>query len=138
MKLITKKNRWFFFRELFSYMIPIILIVGTVDVFLKFMECPLHPERSAPCNVIWIIAVIYGIFLLLVIICAIISAHKLRNIKKQIENEFTESINNNFEDQVKESKKAKPKNLIVKSDKKSKKKSATDRKLSTKKTITKK
>ena len=48
MKLTTKRNRWFFCRELFSYLIPMILIVGTIDVFRGFMICPLHPEWSAP------------------------------------------------------------------------------------------
>jgi len=128
MKLTTKRNRWFFFRELFAYMIPMILIVGTVDVFYNFMRCPLHPEWSAPCSVVWIIAGIYGIFLILTIICAIISARILRKVKKQIENEFTEAINNNLNNQVKEPKKAKPKKVIAKKDKKSE----------TKKTVTKK
>ena len=128
MKLTTKRNRWYFWRELFSYMIPMILIVWTVDVFYHFMQCPLHPEWSAPCNVIWILAGMYGFFLLLTIILAIISSKMLRKVKKQIENEFTESINNNTEKQIEEIKKAKPKKVVVKREKKSE----------TKKTVTKK
>ena len=92
MKLTTKRNRWYFWRELFSYTIPMILIVGVVDVFLNFMQCPLHPEWSAPCSVNRIYATMYGIFLILVIILAIISAKKLKKVKKQIENEFFSSI----------------------------------------------
>ena len=59
MKLTTKRNRWYFWRELFSYMIPMILIVGTIDVFYHFVQCPLHPEWSAPCNVNWILGAMY-------------------------------------------------------------------------------
>lgn len=88
MKLTTKRNWRYFWRELFSYMIPMILIVGTIDVFYHFIQCPLHPERSAPCEVNRILAAIYGIFLLLTIILEIISAKTLRNIKKQIEEDF--------------------------------------------------
>lgn len=73
-------------------MIPMILIVGSVDVFYHFMQCPLHPEWSAPCNINWILAAIYGIFLILTIILEIISAKTLRNIKKQIEEEFFSAI----------------------------------------------
>ena len=91
MKLTTKRNRRYFLRELFSYMIPIILIIWTVDVFVSFMKCSLHPEWSAPCSINWIFAAIYGFFLVLVIILAIISAWKLRKVKKQIENEFLEA-----------------------------------------------
>ena len=91
MKLTTKRNRWYFWRELFSYMLPMILIVWTVDVFYHFVQCPLHPEWSAPCSVNWIISIIYWIPLLLVIILAIISTSKLKKVKKQIENEFLET-----------------------------------------------
>jgi hypothetical protein len=72
-------------------MIPMILIVGTIDVFISFMKCPLHPEYSAPCSVNRIFAAMYGFFLIIVIILAIISAKKLRKVKKQIENEFLEA-----------------------------------------------
>lgn len=92
MKLTTKRNWRYFWRELFSYMIPMILIVGTIDVFYHFMQYPLHPEWSAPCNINWILAAIYGIFLLLTIFLEIISARTLRNIKKQIEEEFFSAI----------------------------------------------
>ena len=92
MKLTTKRNWRYFWRELFSYMIPMILIVGTIDVFYHFMQCPLHPEWSIPCNANWILAAIYGIFLLLIIIFEIISARTLRNVKKQIEEEFLSTI----------------------------------------------
>jgi hypothetical protein len=121
-------------------MIPMILIVGTVDVFLQFMQCPLHPEWSAPCSVIWILAGMYGIFLLLIIICAIISARMLRKVKKQIENEFTETVDSYVEarkadEDIEESekkeapkKKIKPKKVIAKKDKKSEAKKTTTKK----------
>lgn len=98
MKLTTKRNWRYFWRELFSYMIPMILIVGTIDVFYHFIQCPLHPEWSAPCNINWILAAIYGVFLLLTIIFEIISANTLRNIKRQIEEDFlsSTSIKNNL------------------------------------------
>ena len=125
MKLTTKRNRWFFCRELFSYLIPMILIVGTIDVFRGFMICPLHPEWSAPCSVNWIIAAIYGFFLIIVIILAIISARMLRKVKKKIEEEFTETVDSYVKEQVNEIKKSNPKKIMVKKDKKSaKKKSA--------------
>ncbi len=88
MKLTTKRNRWYFWRELFTYMVPMILIVWTIDVFASFMECPLHPEYSAPCSVNWIFAVMYGIPLTLVIILAVISNKQLKNVKKKFESEF--------------------------------------------------
>ncbi len=147
MKLTTKRNRWFFWRELFLYMIPMILIVGAVDVFVSFMRCPLHPEWSAPCSVNWLIAAVYGVFLLLAIIFAIISSRALRKVKKQIETEFTEAIENHIKEQETQEKEkseekklkvAKPRKVIAKSDKKSEKKSTTDKKSSTKKTIAKK
>ena len=106
MKLTTKRNRWFFCRELFSYLIPMILIVGTIDVFRGFMICPLHPEWSAPCSVNWIIAAIYGFFLIIVIILAIISARMLRKVKKKIEEEFTETVDSYVKEQVNEIKKS--------------------------------
>lgn len=122
MKLTTKRNRWFFWRELFLYMIPMILIVGTIDVFYHFVQCPLHPEWSAPCSVNRLLAAIYGVFLLLTIIFATISAKMLRKVKKQIENEFTETINNNVKEYVEEIKQTKPKKVIAKTGNKSKKK----------------
>ena len=134
MKLTTKRNRWFFWRELFLYMIPMILIVGAVDVFVSFMRCPLHPEWSAPCSVNRLIAAVYGVFLLLAIIFAIISSRALRKVKKQIEAEFTEAIENHMREQEaqqkekseeKKIKTAKPKKVIVKADKKSEKKGVT-------------
>ena len=99
-----------------------ILIVGTIDVFRGFMICPLHPEWSAPCSVNWIIAAIYGFFLIIVIILAIISARMLRKVKKKIEDEFTETVDSHIQEQVNEVKKSKPKKIIVKKDKKSVKK----------------
>ena len=95
MRLTTKRNRWYFWRELFSYMIPMILIAWTIDVFYHFIQCPLHPEWSAPCNINWILAIIYGVFLLLTIIFEIIAAKSLKNVRKQIEESFLESINSN-------------------------------------------
>ena len=128
MKLTTKRNRWFFCRELFSYLIPMILIVGTIDVFRGFMICPLHPEWSAPCSINWIIAAIYGFFLLIVIVLAIISAKMLRKVKKKIEDEFTETVDNYVKEQLnEEAKKSKPKKIIVKKDKKSEKKTVTQK-----------
>ena len=130
MKLTTKRDRWYFWRELFSYMIPVILIVWTVDVFYQFMQCPLHPEWSAPCNVIWINAIFYWFFLLITIIFAIFSARKLRTVKKKIENEFLKVANNakneskveieNTEktEENAEEIKEKPKKIIIKSTKK--------------------
>ena len=79
-------------------MIPMILIVGTIDVFYHFLQCPLHPEWSAPCNANRILAAIYWIFLLLTIIFEIISAKTLSNIKKQIENEIFSYMNSNITD----------------------------------------
>ncbi|MBQ5945743.1 hypothetical protein IJL65_05215 [bacterium] len=137
MKLTTKRNRWFFCRELFLYLIPMILIVGTIDVFRSFMVCPLHPEWSAPCSVNWIIAAIYGFFLIIVIILAIISARMLRKVKKKIEDEFTETVDSYIKEQVDELKKSEPKKIIAKKDKKSEEKKAS-KKVSSKKTIAKK
>ncbi len=131
-------------------MIPMILIVGTIDVFYHFVQCPLHPENSAPCSVNRFLAVMYWSFLLITIIFAIISAKMLRNIKKQIENEFleatkqTEEVNEkhvktekNLEykkdkliiDEVEIKRKSKPKKIIVEWDStlKSKTKKSTKR-----------
>ena len=142
MKLTTKRNRWFFWRELFLYMIPMILIVWTIDVFYNFMQCPLHPEWSAPCSVIWIIAAMYGISLLLVIICAIISAHILRKVKKQIENEFTATVTNHTKEEVKgggvkekKVKESNPNGTTLKKDKKVEKKNTENKKVSKNVTI---
>ena len=121
MKLTTKRNWWFFWRELFSYMIPMILIVWTIDVFYHFMQCPLHPEWSAPCSVNWLLAAIYGVFLLLAIIFAIISSRMLRKVKWQIEDEFTETINKHAKENGENVKKTRPKKVIVKANKKSEK-----------------
>ena len=108
-----------------------ILIVGTIDVFYHFVQCQLHPEWSAPCSIIRILALIYLTFLVLAIIFAIISANMLRKVKRQIENEFLEAtvqskklidnkIDNNGEaknkgilDKVDFKKKSKPKKIIV-------------------------
>ena len=145
MKLTTKRDWRYFWRELFLYMIPMILIVGTVDVFYHFVRCPLHPEWSAPCSINWILAALYWVFLLLTIIFALISARMLKKVKKQIENEFTESIDNKSKElkiqqkeksEVEKVKSSKPKKIIVKTDKKSDKKTTT--KKTTKKTVAKK
>lgn len=132
-------------------MIPMILIVWTIDVFASFMECPLHPEYSAPCSINWIFAAMYWFFLILSIIFAIISARMLRKVKRQIENDFmevteqAEEINEkkikneeNLEnkddkvitDNVKVKRKSKPKKIIVEWD--STLKSKTKTKKSTK------
>jgi len=116
-------------------MIPMILIVWTVDVFYHFVQCPLHPEWSAPCSVNWLLAAVYGIFLLLTIIFAIISSRALRKVKKQIENEFLDATEHREEieqksklkdetviKELKAEKKSKPKKIIAKKDKKSEKK----------------
>ena len=101
MKLTTKRNRRFFRRELFSYMIPMILMMGCVDVFISFMQCSLHPEWSAPCNIYWLNAVMYGLFLILVILLSIISARRLRKIKNQIGQEFLDAANQGMNTEVK-------------------------------------
>lgn len=152
MKLTTKRDRWYFWRELFSYMIPMILIVGVVDIFFSFMQCSVHPEWSAPCNIIWINAIGYGIFLVITIIFEIFSARKLRKIKKKIEAEFlevTKHSENKIEDKVeivekkseeiKKVKSTKPKKIIAKADKnwKTKKETKKATKTSTKKKSTK-
>lgn len=133
MKLTTKRNRWYFWRELFLYMIPMILIVWIIDVFISFMRCPAHPERSAPCSVNRILAAIYGIFLILIIILATISARMLRKVKKQIENEFLDATKQSEEltwqstkpenksdeilvDEIEVKKRSKPKKIIVDGD----------------------
>jgi len=127
MKLTTKRDRWYFWRELFSYMIPMILIVGTVDLFFNFIQCPLHPEYSAPCSIIWINAIGYGFFLVITVIFAFFSARKLKKVKKRIENEFFEAANHaedkvksivEVEEKAEKIKAVKPKKIIAKSDKK--------------------
>lgn len=156
MKLTTKRDRWYFWRELFSYMIPMILIVGVVDIFFNFMQCPLHPEWSAPCRVIWINAAGYGFFLIITIIFEIFSARKLKKVKKQIENEFFEATNQaenklketkkeeEKSEEIKEIKTLKPRKLIAKSDKKEPTKKVVKKEIkkstrsSTKKELTKK
>ena len=92
MKLTTKKNRWVFRRELFLYLIPVILIVWTINVFVSFMRCSAHPEWSAPCSINLIIAAMYGILLILAIIFAVMSARMVRKMKKRIEEDFFASI----------------------------------------------
>ena len=160
MKLTAKRDRWYFWRELFSYMIPMILIVGVVDVFFNFMQCPLHPEWSAPCRVIWINAAGYGFFLIITIIFEIFSARKLKKVKKQIENDFFEATNQaenklketkkeeekeeEKSEEIKEIKTLKPRKLIAKSDKKEPTKKVVKKEIkkstrsSTKKELTKK
>jgi len=137
MRLTTKRNRWYFLKELFSYMIPMILIVGTVDVFYHFVQCPLHPEWSAPCCINWILSAMYGIPLILTIILTIIFSNKLKKIKKQIENDLID-INNkkeplepqkrNNEINKELQKEIRPKNTIAKSNKRSDKKRKISRK----------
>ena len=114
-------------------MIPMILIVATVDVFFNFMQCPLHPEYSAPCNIIRMNAIGYWFFLIITIIFAFFSARKLRKVKKRIENEFFKATNHVWEkiekvvevekksEEIKKSEVIKPKKTIVKSDKKTNK-----------------
>lgn len=152
MKLTTKRDWRYFRRETFTYMIPIILIVWTINVFFTFMQCPLHPEYSAPCNIIWINAAVYWLFLIITIIFAIFSSKKLKNVKKKIEVEFLKTTRTNENLQKKESvnteeniekvKETKPRKIIIKKNKKSEKKDTTDKKISkkitTKKTTTKK
>lgn len=135
-------------------MIPIILIVWTINVFFTFMQCPLHPEYSAPCNIIWINAAIYWLFLIITIVFAIFSSKKLRNVKKKIEVEFLktthanenlqkkESLKENSEENIEKAEETRPRKIIVKKNKKSENKDTTDKKASkkiaTKKTTTKK
>ena len=144
MKLTTKRDRWYFWRELFFYMIPMILIVATVDVFFNFMQCPLHPEYSAPCNIIWINAAGYGFFLVITIIFAIFSARKFKKVKKKIETEFIKATNRSEQsdqegvikekepEKVEEVEVSTPKKIIAKNDK------MAERKTETKKRVTKK
>ena len=150
------------------YLIPVILIVWTIDVFISFIRCPLHPEFSAPCSVNWILAVMYWIFLLISIILAVLSNKRLKEVKKKIEDEFMESVRNRKEsiknevideikkdekweskevDKSKWSLKSKNKRIIVKWDstlkekssiKKTSKKTSETKKSSTRKKITKK
>jgi len=121
-------------------MIPVILIVGTVDIFYHFVQCPLHPEWSAPCSVTWVLAAMYGIFLLLTIIFAIISAKMLKKVKIKIGSEFTEAIDNEVKEleaqakeksELKKVKAFKQRKTTVKADKK------LDKKTTTKKSTTK-
>ena len=148
MKLTTKRDRWYFWRELFSYMIPMIMIVGVVDVFFNFMQCSVHPEWSAPCKIIWVNAAGYGFFLIITIIFAIFSARKLRKVKKKIEIEFMKAANHSEQviqkeekedDAIKEDKiveevkVSKPRKVIAKIDKKSDKKEKKTIKKATKK-----
>ena len=150
------------------YLIPVILIVWTIDVFISFIRCPLHPEFSAPCSVNWILAVMYWIFLLISIIIALLSNKRLKEVKKKIEDEFMKSVRNRKEsiknevideikkdekwepkevDKSKWSLKSKNKRIIVKWDstlkekssiKKTSKKTSETKKSSTRKKITKK
>lgn len=117
-------------------MIPIVLIIWTVDTFISFMQCSSHPGNSAPCSVNWIIAIIYWFLLIIAIIFTIISSSKLRKVKKSIEEEFIETTIKNKkiiddEDNIEESneenlkdvwKKIKVKKIIVKDNKVLKKK----------------
>ena len=48
-------------------------------------------------------------------------------MKKKIEEEFTETVDNYVKEQVNEVKKSKPKKIIVKKDKKSEKKTVTQK-----------
>ena len=112
-------------------MIPIVLIIWTVDTFISFMQCSSYPGNSAPCSVNWIIAIIYWFLLIIAIIFAIISSSKLRKVKKKIEEEFIEATIKNKkiidnEDNIEESneenlkdvwKKVKLKKIIVKDNK---------------------
>ena len=150
------------------YLIPVILIVWTIDVFISFIRCPLHPEFSAPCSVNRILAVMYWIFLLISIIIALLSNKRLKEVKKKIEDEFMKSVRNRKEsiknevideikkdekwepkevDKSKWSLKSKNKRIIVKWDstlkekssiKKTSKKTSETKKSSTRKKITKK
>ena len=52
----------------------------------------MHPEWSAPCNINRILAVIYGVFLILAIVFAVISSKMLRKVKKRIEEDFFAAI----------------------------------------------
>ena len=113
------------------------------------MQCPLHPEYSAPCNIIWINAAGYGFFLIVTIIFAIFSARKLRKVKKKIEIEFMKAANHSEQviqkeekedDTIKEDKiveevkVSKPRKVIAKIDKKSDKKEKSIEKKTIKKT----
>ena len=112
-------------------MIPIVLIIWTVDTFISFLQCSSHPGNSAPCGVNWIIAIIYWLLLIITIVFAIISSSKLRKVKKKIEEEFIDATiknkkiidnENNIEESNEENlkdvwKKVKLKKIIVKDNK---------------------
>ena len=113
MKLTTKRDWWYFWRELFLYIVPMILIIWTVDVFFSFIQCPLHPEYSAPCNIIWINAIGYWIFFIVAVIFAIFSAKKLRKVKRKIENEFLEAVEHTEHERNNKDEELNPKNVEV-------------------------
>lgn len=126
MKLTTKRNRAYFWRELFLYLIPMILIVWSVHTFTSFMQCQWHPEYSAPCSTSFLVGwVFYGATLLITILLCILSAKRLRKIKKQIEIEFLETsgsaqkdikTNNSHVSRItkKESKNSEAKKIVIK------------------------
>lgn len=71
-----------------------ILIVGSVDTFFSYVQCLPHIEWSMPCDgILKIKGWFYVIILIIVIALYIISAKRLKKIKKQIENNFSESVN---------------------------------------------
>jgi len=83
----------------------------------------------------------YVVFLILVIICAIISSRMLRKIKKKIEIEFLETVSNQAKQQPKEEKikNSKPKNSTVKKvEKKNTENKKVSKKVVKKKTMSKK
>lgn len=79
------------------YLVPMILIVWTIDIFFSFVQCPLHPEYSAPCSIIWINAIGYIIFFIIAAIFAVFSAKKLKKVKRRIEDDFLEATSHTDE-----------------------------------------
>lgn len=69
-----------------------ILIVGSIDTFVSYVQCLPHIEWSMPCSgILEIKWWFYAIILFIVVILWIISTKRLKKIKKQIENNFIES-----------------------------------------------
>lgn len=130
MKLKTKRNRLYFRRELFLYLIPMLFIVGSVDTFSKAVKCGIHPERSISCELYrWLPAAVYAFCIIISIVLYVIFARKLHKVKEQIEQEFQESVEheeNKKNEKIKELKDSKPKKNIAKKEIK------TDSKLSKK------
>ena len=115
MKLKTKRNRLYFRRELFLYLIPMLFIVGTVDTFSKAVKCGIHPERSIPCEYYrWLPAAVYTFCIIISIVLYVIFTKKLHKVKDQIEQAFQETVEREENKNIKGIKEVKSKKIIVK------------------------